>query len=109
MKKIAFALCATFCLVGSSYAQSDATAPESGAAAGKSNKMQELVQSCRKQAMAGGLTPGHELRQAVMDCVVKERPGMANMMKCRMAGMDKGLKPGDDLKTYVKDCLKKNG
>ena len=128
MKTLVLALCATMCLTAPSFAQSpDAAAPAGGPAdqgggdagggggggggGGKGaggGKMKELMQTCRTQAKGQGLS-GKDMRQAVMDCVVKEHPGMAGRLKCRMAGMDKGLKPGDDLKAFVKDCMKKSG
>ena len=75
----------------------------------KGSLMKEAVQACRKQATAKGLTPGKDMRQAVTDCVIKDHPGMADIMKCRMAGMDKGMTPGSsDMKSFVKDCVKKS-
>lgn len=122
MKILALALCATFCLATSAFAQSpDAAPPASappadqgggggggagGGGGGGGNKMKDIMQACRTEAKGQGLK-GHDLHQAIADCVVKQKPGMADRMKCRMAGMDKGLKPGEDLKAFVKDCMKK--
>ena len=73
----------------------------------KGSMMKEAVQACRKQAMAKGLKPGKDMRQAVTDCVIKDHPGMADIMTCRMAGLDKGLTPGSsEMKSFVKDCAK---
>lgn len=107
MKKIAFALCATLAFSVPAFAQSHAAAsPDQGAgeSGGKGGKLKELVQGCRSQLKSQGMK-GKEMRQAVMDCVVKENPKMAGVMKCRMDAKDKGLS-GDEMKSFVKDCRK---
>ena len=73
----------------------------------KGSMMKEAVQACRRQAMAKGLKPGKDMRQAVTDCVIKDHPGMADIMNCRTAGLDKGMTPGSsEMKSFVKDCAK---
>lgn len=102
--KIAFALCATLAFTVPAFAQSNAAAPaDQGGGGGKSDR-KELVQGCRTQVKGQGLK-GKEMRQAVMDCVVKQNPAMAGVMKCRMEAKDKGLS-GDEMKSFVKDCKK---
>lgn len=98
--KIAFAICATLAFSVPAFAQSRAAAP-ADQGGGKSDR-KELVQGCRTQVQGQGLK-GKDKRQAIMDCVVKQNPAMAGVMKCRMEAKDKGLS-GDQMKSFVKDC-----
>lgn len=109
MKSLVIALCATVCLSATPTLAQAAPSEGDKAKNPMAEKMKELVQGCRKAARESGLKPQTpEMRQSVIECVGKERPGMAHVLKCRFEGMDKGLKPGDDLKAFVKECMKKS-
>ena len=124
MKNLAFALCAVSLLFAApTFAQAQDAALGAGAPAdqgggggdageaggGKGGKMKEMIKACRTEAKGKGLK-GAEMKSAMMDCVSKQSPKAAGILKCRMEAKDKGMKPGsDDMKAYVKDCKKKAG
>lgn len=108
MKSFALALTATLVLSTAAWAQSAAPAQDEtgGGGGGGGGKMKEMVKACRQEAKASGVKAGHDLNQAIADCVVKQKPQAATRMQCRVEGLDKGLKPGDELKSFIKDCVK---
>ena len=71
----------------------------------------QVRDDCKAGAEAQGLQ-GEGKRNAVMECVVKQRPDLAAKLaareQCRVDGKAKGLKK-DDLKSFVKDCAKGKG
>lgn len=106
MKSFALALTATLVLSTAALAQAATSGEDGAGAAGGGGKMKEMVKACRQEAKASGVKAGHDLNQAIADCVVKQKPQAAARMQCRVEGLDKGLKPGDELKSFIKDCVK---
>jgi hypothetical protein len=109
------ALCVSLFLTNPTFAQTAApavSAPATPAAPELDKqgrpKAKEVRADCKADAEAKGLK-GDDKREAVMACVVKQRPDLAAKMaareQCRTDGKAKGLQK-DELKAFVKDCAK---
>ncbi len=68
--------------------------------------MKVVREQCRNEVIAGG-TKGPARRQAMADCIIKQRPDMTTRINCAMdpslKGMDKDAK-----RDAVKACVRKS-
>jgi hypothetical protein len=69
-------------------------------------RMKDVRATCQSQAKGQGLK-GDGRRQAVEDCIIKQRPDMAASVKCRMDPQTKGMDK-DARRAFVKDCVGKS-
>jgi hypothetical protein len=67
-------------------------------------RAKEVRAACRAEAKGQGLK-GDARKQAVADCVVKQRPDLAARMQCSMDPKAKGL-DRDAKRAFIKDCIK---
>ena len=67
-------------------------------------RAKELRAACRDEAKGQGLK-GDARKQAVADCVIKQRPDLAARMQCSMDPKAKGL-DREAKRAFIKDCVK---
>ena len=69
-------------------------------------RMKEVREQCREEVKAGALK-GDARRQAMGDCIIKQRPDMEARVKCSMDPSLKGMDK-DARRTAVKACIDKS-
>ena len=69
-------------------------------------RMKVVREACKEETKTGGLK-GDARRQAMADCIIKQRPDMEAKIKCSMDPSLKGMEK-DARKVAVKACVDKS-